>query len=502
MDRTFLTYNALDSACMLEIHNKFWPSLKEDGYEQAYNLTVDLFPVLQFMQEFGMKVDLDLLQETKKEVQEQISSRQVDLDRLCGRPLNVNSPKDCITYFYGELNLPPITDKKSKKLTTNDLAMQRLARGTAKNPGVPQASLVQQVRGLQKLYSTYLNIQFDEDNRMRGSYNPRGTKFGRLSSSKTIRNTGMNFQNLPQEFKKFLVADEDYLLLEVDKRQAEWVVVAYLANDANMIQAIKEGVDVHAYTASLMFGVPIDFVKEENKLVGHTTNPEEIQRIRYAHPEIKDKIAGNWPRTMSLRQCGKKSNHGLNYDEGYKNFALINSIEEREARRIVEMYHSIYPGIRIMYDAIKRQLQKDRTLTNCFGRKVFFMSDWCKDMWKSAYACLPQSTVVDCVNQAMVHMYKDEYLTRTCNINILAQVHDSILLEIPRKIALNPTEWPRIVDKIYTYMSPTLSYNGVSFTIKNDMKMGYNWGEQTDTNKQGMRDVWAHSEVVKHFGSN
>ncbi|HEY9658883.1 MAG TPA: hypothetical protein V6C65_10555, partial [Allocoleopsis sp.] len=152
MNRTFLTYNALDSACMLEIHNKFWPSLKEDGYEQAYNLTVDLFPVLQFMQEFGMKVDLDLLQETKKEVQEQINSRQIDLDRLCGRPLNVNSPKDCITYFYGELNLPPITDKKSKKLTTNDLAMQRLARGTAKNPGVPQASLVQQVRGLQKLY--------------------------------------------------------------------------------------------------------------------------------------------------------------------------------------------------------------------------------------------------------------------------------------------------------------------------------------------------------------
>jgi DNA polymerase I-like protein with 3'-5' exonuclease and polymerase domains len=269
-----------------------------------------------------------------------------------------------------------------------------------------------------------------------------------------------------------------------------------------MIQAIKEGVDVHAYTASLMFGMPIDFVKEENKLVGHTTNPEEIQRILYAHPEIKDRIAGNWPRTMSLRQCGKKSNHGLNYDEGYKNFALINSIEEREARRIVEMYHSIYPGIRIMYDAIKRQLQKDRTLTNCFGRKIFFMEDWCKDMWKSAYACLPQSTVVDCVNQAMIHMYHDEYLTKTCNINILAQVHDSILLEVPRKIALDPMEWPRIVDKIYTYLSPTLSYNGVSFTIKNDMKMGYNWGEQTDTNKQGMRDVWAHSEVVKNFGSN
>lgn len=499
MDRTFLTYNALDSACTLEIHNKFWPTLEERDFQKTYDMTAVLAPPLQFMQMHGMRVSIDLLEETKKDVLARIDELQKELDEMCGRHLNVNSPKDCITYFYGELKLPPILGKKTKNLTTDDLAMQRLARGTARNPGVPQASLVQQVRGLKKLHGTYLDMKFDPDNRMRGAYNPRGTKFGRLSSGKTIRGTGMNFQNLPQEFKKFLVADEDYILFEVDKRQAEWVVVAYLSGDANMIKAIEEGLDVHVHTASLMFNTSKDIIIAENKIVGHSTSPDEIARARHSNGMIASAVASDWPRTMSLRQCGKKSNHGLNYDEGYKNFALINSIEEREAKRVVEMYHSIYPGIRVMYDAIKRKLQKDRFLVNCFGRKVFFMDDWCQDMWKSAYSMLPQSTVVDSVNMGMVHIYHDTFLTKECNINLLAQVHDSLLLEVPRKVAAQKELWEIILNKIYTYMSPTLSYNGRDFKIKNDLKMGLNWGEMGSNNPAGMRDISSHEELMTNF---
>ena len=92
---------------------------------------------------------------------------------------------------------------------------------------------------------------------------------------------------------------------------------------------------------------------------------------------------------------GKKSNHGLNYDEGYNTFALINEIEIAEAKRIVNLYHSIYPGIRQWHEFIKRQLSTDRTLTNCFGRKIRFFDGWSDSLFKAAYSALPQSTVAD-----------------------------------------------------------------------------------------------------------
>lgn len=489
MDSNFLIYNALDSACMMEIHNAIWADLEKGGYEKTYQMTLDLFPILTFMQTRGMKVSHELLGETKVEVLEQAATRQRELDELCGHPLNVNSPKACAQYFYGELGIPSITSRKTKNVTTDDEAMQRLARGKAGQPALRQAKLVQEIRGLQKLYGTYLNIQFDPDGRMRGSYNPRGTKFGRLSSSKTIHGTGMNFQNLPQEFKKFLVADDGYVLVEIDKRQAEWVVVAYASGDVNMIRAVEEGVDVHVHTASLMFGLPPEIIEYEAKVVGHETNPERIKALRLGDKILAEVYNENWPRNMSLRQCGKKSNHGLNYDEGYVNFSLLNEMEQREGKRIWTFYHEIYPGIRQYYATTQRLLQKDRTLTNCFGRKVYFMGEWGHDLWKSAYSMIPQSTVVDSLNQGMVKIYHDKQITKEYNVDILAQVHDSILMQVPLKLAYDLTLFSSFLDTVYHYVSPVCEYNGRMFKIATDAKIGLNWGaHHKDSNKGGMRE--------------
>lgn len=496
MDENFFRYSALDSACMVEIHDKFWDDLAKEGYEKTYGMTLDLMPVLAFMQTRGMKVNHTLLDETKQEVLASAKEKQEELDGLVGHPLNVNSSKQCAAYFYVELGLTTITSTKTKKVTTDDMAMQRLVRGTAKQPGLRQAKLVQEIRGLQKLYGTYLDITFDSDDRMRGAYNPRGTKFGRLSSSKTIFDTGMNFQNLPMEFKKFLVADDGYVLVEVDKRQAEWVVVAYNSNDPNMIGAVTEGKDVHAYTASLMFDVTTDIVEYEHQLVGHTTNPDLIKNLRLNDPVLSQIYVPTWPRGMSLRQCGKKSNHGLNYDEGYLNFALLNEMEPVEARRIVNMYHDIYPGIRKSYEVTKRQLQKDRTLVNCFGRRVRFMGEWGNDLWKSAYSFMPQSTVVDSLNQGMVRIYNDALITKVWNVDIIAQVHDSILMQVPLELANDKAAFSAFLQKVNDYTSPTLSYNGNDFKIATDTKVGFNWGGKHKVhNTEGMRDYKSYADL-------
>jgi DNA polymerase I-like protein with 3'-5' exonuclease and polymerase domains len=361
---------------------------------------------------------------------------------------------------------------------------------------------VQEIRGLQKLYGTYLNLEFDADFRLRASYNPRGTKFGRLSSSKTIFGTGTNFQNLPQEFKKFLVADDGYVFLEVDKRQAEWVAVAYLTGDANMIDAIEKGIDVHTHTASLMFNVPPEIVKYEHKLVGHTTDADTIAEIRNSDLTIVKAMRESgraWPRTMSLRQCGKKSNHGLNYDEGPNGFAMINEMDQAEAKRIVNMYHEIYLGIRIWYDSVKRQLGKDRTLTNYFGRSVRFLGFWDDKLFKSAYSMLPQSTVVDSLNMGMEQLYEDDQVCSSNGLNgdILAQVHDSVLMQFPIANLTNRAIFDTLIEKIKDYTSPDITYSGRTFKIASDFKFGINWGEfNKDKNPGGMQEFEDYDSFV------
>lgn len=498
MDPNFLNYSALDSACTMEVYKGFW-HLLDPVFTPANNMTMNIMPVLMFMQSRGVRINRAALNETKTDVLQSAAEKQEELDALCGRPLNVNSPKDCQSYFYDELGIPPYRNPKGKP-TLDDNALQRLVRGTVARPGLRQAKLVQEIRGLQKLYGTYLNLEFDADERLRGSYNPRGTKFGRLSSSKTVFGTGTNFQNLPAEFKKFLVADEGYVFLEADKRQAEWVAVAYITGDANMIAAIEKGIDVHVHTASLMFDVDPDIIKYEHKLCGHSTSADEIRERRMGDEFLSQLYETRWPRSMSLRQCGKKSNHGLNYDEGFRGFAMINEMDEAEAKRIVDMYHSIYPGIRVWYETIKRALMKDRTLVNCFGRAVRFLGGWNDNLWKSAYSMLPQSTVVDALNQGLEELYEDSAVCGVsgANMDILAQVHDSGLCQVPISFLRSRENFEWLRERIRTATSPTMSYNGREFTIATDFKFGLNWGEYNkDKNPKGMQEFEDYDSFMK-----
>jgi len=492
----FLEYNALDAACTLEIQQAIWDTLEKEQYWQTYNLTTRLFPVLMFMQTRGIKVDQERLQKTRTFILKTQEEKQNQLNALCGRPLNVNSPKDCQNFFYIERNIPPYKNKGGN-ISVDDMALQRIARGTATRPGMYEAKLVQEIRGLAKLYSTYLTIEFDQDERLRASFNPRGTKFGRLSSSKTIFGTGANLQNLPQAFKQFLVPDPGYIFLDVDKRQAEWVVVAYLSGDANMIAAIEQGADVHVHTASLMFNLDESIIKWDNELIGHMSDADKIKLLRSEDTILKH--FDGLPRTMSARQCGKKSNHGLNYGEGFKTFSLINEILEIEGKRIVNAYHKVYPGIHLWHDNVKRQLQKDRTLVNCMGRRIHFMDAWGDSLWKAAYSAIPQSTVVDSLNRGMVFIYADPTLTGIAgyNLDILAQVHDSILMQVPLTSIDTEEKFNHLIQTVTLYTSPELNYSGRTFTIASDFKMGLNWGEVGTDNADGMKDIKSYADFQR-----
>lgn len=467
-----LTYNALDCAMTWQCADAFMNEL-DDGFRGTYDHTIDLYGPLMYMMTRGIRVDHERLNATKQKVDKDLNELETQIKERCGRWVNPLSPKDCCTYFYIEKGIPPYTKyvKASGKssITCDDKALQRIFRGTSARKGSYEAKLIQNYRGLMKLKGTYLDITFDKDDRMRCSWNPRGTKFGRLSSSKTIFETGMNMQNLPEEFAGFLCSDPGKIFISLDKAKAEWVVVAYESGDASMINAIESGVDVHAYTASQMFKIPMDVITFENEIIGHSNDAEEIAKKRKYIKEL-DPYRNSWlPRTTSIRQCGKKSNHGLNYDERYKMFSITNEITEKEAKVIVEFYHSIYPGIRQWYDRIQSKLGEGRVLTNCFGRKCRFLDRWGDDLFKAAYSYLPQSTVGEIVNRGMVEIYnsKDEVFNTW---EILRQVHDSIDFQCDDKDARTMAKGIR---KAETILNPTLSAGGREYRIDTDCKIGY-----------------------------
>ena len=502
-DDKLFVYNALDGACTFEIRDAIWDDIKADGYGWTYAATIRLFEPLIFMMTRGIKINHEALAETKQDIQAASAAAQAELNKLAGRELNAQSPKQVQTYFYVEKGIDPYRGKDGQ-ITADDKALARIARGTARRPGMREARLIQDIRGYEKLLGSYMEIAFDPDDRLRAAINPRGTKFGRFSTGKTVFGTGCNLQAMPQEFKKFLVPDDGYFFMEKDKRQAEWVVVAYISGDARMLHVIENGLDPHVYTGAMMLREQLppdlqrqvtdkdleDIVRLDSKVIGMLTDADEILQRRMADKTLRN-VYQFLPRTMSIRQCGKKANHGLNYDEQYRMFALMNEIQESEAMKIIKLYHRIYSGIQHNFHAwVKQQLSKSgRTLTNCFGRRIRFLDEWGPDLYKSAYSALPQSTVVDGLNIGFCDIYEDDYITRTMNLDILAQTHDSLLFQVPITVLTSGKLYDvsRSIDK---YLSPTMEYGGRKFTIATDTKVGWNWsGMHKDRNPLGLQEL-------------
>lgn len=269
------------------------------------------------------------------------------------------------------------------------------------------------------------------------------------------------------------------LLMEFDKAGAEWVVVAYLAGDPRMMEVIESGKSPHVVTGHYMTGVPEDLILKENKIVDKNTDPDTIEELRREFcPEIFDLATKFLPRTMSVRQAGKKSNHGLNYAMRYKRFALENEVEEREAKVMVDLYNNeAYPGLPKWHERIRRELRdNDRTLYNLFGSKVRLLEEWGDDLFNAAYSYKPQSTIGETVNMAICDLYYDNSPQFEL-ADLLTQTHDSATVQYPlrfEEMAFFAHRFAR------TYMEPQMETEGRKFKIGTDLKVGLNWGHMVE----------------------
>lgn len=268
-----------------------------------------------------------------------------------------------------------------------------------------------------------------------------------------------------------------HIMMEFDLAGAEWVVVAYLSQDANMLEVIRSGKSPHIVTGSLIAGCDEALVTQDHKLVGSATDPLFIERLRSEIEFPKDTFL---PRSMSIRQAGKKSNHGLNYDMRYRRFALENEMMEKDAEPIVNLYRSkAYPRIfDTWHPEIRRQLKdNNRTLTNCFGRQVRLLQEWGQELFMAAYSFQPQSTVFDIVRGGMISLFQDTSRAfRPARLG--AQVHDSLMVNYP--VPSTRSEWLDLATFVWrfsqNYMRPELVYHDVPFKLGCDAKIGIVWG--------------------------
>jgi uracil-DNA glycosylase family 4 len=437
--KTLWHYNALDSlACANAFGEQMTEIIKQKNLNTVIRQTSIIEPIV-YMARKGISVDIEGMRKAGIEMEEQVKKLQKQLDELVGFPINANSPQQLNKYFYETLGHKPYL--KDKRPTTDITALIRLSR-----KGVKEADLVKQIRGLTKLISAYVNLDKLDEGRLKCFYNPAKTVTGRLSSGEDIFDKGMNMQNWPHPLLRFLHPDEGYVYYSFDLSQAENRIVAYVGRIPRMIYAFENGEDLHRITAGLLFG----------KL------PSEI-----SDEEGSSSIGGG---RFSERFWGKKSNHSLNYDLGFRNFALITEIPENEAKWLIERFHQAYPEIRGNYHQnIKMQLSKDRTIVNLMGRRRAFLDRWGDDLFKAAYGHLPQSTVADIINdRGLNYIYYNQDLFK--HVELLIQVHDSIGFQIP--LSCSWKKHAEAILEIKNSLETPLLCGEIEFVIPADLSMG------------------------------
>lgn len=449
-----LLYNAKDAVITFECFEKEYKELEEQNKLQFFfERVMPLHPFYSSMESRGIKVDLLQRRILKETSLENIKNYEEELFKFIGRELNVNSPKQVNDLLYIELKLPirDGTDEKTlEALLRNNLSSQKYEKEQR------IIELILLIRKEKKLIGTYLEaqtslrgyhsdvpieLQIPNENVevLRTNYRIM-LETGRTSTSVlkppiTTDTMGVAIQTVTKDYgdenkvggnlRSIFIPDDGYIFIEPDLSQAEARVVALLANDDRLTRIFKYGVDIHRTTALWINEIKV-LDKKFEEFYALPDNPfneiEIINLVKEINKSLKELINENDRQVL-----GKKIRHAGNYDVGKHEAALQAKISELVAGRALEKFHKTNPNIRgvFHFETIEAIKNNDRELINPFGRRRTFLNRFGKEMFKEAYAFLPQSTVSDQLKFAMLRICK-----RLPNLIVLCEMHDSFLAQI------------------------------------------------------------------------
>lgn len=374
--------------------------LKEnEQYELFYELELPLSLILADMESTGISVDLGRLQNMGQEFNEKLVQIEKKIFELAGEVFNINSPKQLGVILFEKLNLPAIKKTKTGYSTSADV-LEKLA---------DDHEIIQYIlhyRQLGKLQSTYIEgltkVINPENNKIHTRYNQALTQTGRLSS------TDPNLQNIPirlEEGRKirqaFIPSEKDWVIFAADYSQIELRVLAHIAGDKRLIEAFREGLDIHTKTAMDVFHVSQDEV------------------------------------TSNMRRHAKAVNFGIVY--GISDYGLSQSlnITRKEAGSFIERYLQSYPGVKdYMEDIVKDAKQKGFVSTLLHRRRYlpeitsrnFNIRSFAE---RTAMNTPIQGSAADIIKKAMIDMV-DRLEKEGLQTRLLLQVHDELIFEAPQ----------------------------------------------------------------------
>ena len=397
------------------------------------DIELPLCPVLARMEQVGFLVDRKALYDFGESLTSSIEQLQQSIWALAGEPFNIQSPKQLGSVLFERLMLP--AGKKTKTGWSTNAAVLDKLRG--KHPIVEQ---ILDYRTLTKLKSTYadgLLKEISADGRIHTNFQMTVTATGRLSS------TEPNLQNIPvrrelgAQIRKMFVASPGKVLVDADYSQIELRLLAHIANDETMIAAFRSGEDIHAVTASQVFGVPL----------------AEVPPLQRSH--------------------AKAVNFGIVY--GISAFSLAQDIGvfQNEAKAYMDSYFAKYHGVRAYMTRVVEQAKADGYVTTLFGRRrdlpELKSSNFnLRSFGERVALNMPiQGTAADIIKAAMVRVdarMRAEHL----QARLLLQVHDELIVECPTEEAetvkaILVEEMEHVVD----YRVPLLV----------DAKIGASWAE-------------------------
>ena len=393
-------YAAEDADVTLRLWQVLKPRLAAEHMLHVYeSLERPLLRVLARMERRGISIDRQVLSRLSGEFAQEAAGLEAEIKELAGGPINPGSPKQIGDILFGKLQLPGGTKTKTGQWSTGARALEELAE---QGHLLPQKIL--DWRQVSKLRSTYTDALPGYVNptthRVHTSYALAATTTGRLSSSEP------NLQNIPirtedgRKIRRAFIADKGFKLVSADYSQIELRLLAEIAGIEQLRKAFRDGLDIHAMTASEMFGVPVKDMPGE------------------------------------VRRRAKAINFGIIY--GISAFGLANQlgIAREEAGAYIRKYFERFPGIRDYMEETKAFAKKHGYVETLFGRKCHYPDIAASNASirsfneRAAINARLQGTAADIIRRAMIRM-ESALAKQKLAAQMLLQVHDELVFEVP-----------------------------------------------------------------------
>ena len=393
-------YAAEDADITFRLWQMMRSELVKDRVVSVYQTTEKpLVPVIVDMEKNGISVDRNVLSRLSGEFAQKMAAMEDDIYKLAGETFNIASPKQLGDILFDKMGLPGGKKTKTGAWGTGADVLEGLAA-----EGHDLAAQVLEWRGLAKLKSTYTDALPEfinpDTGRIHTSYSLASTTTGRLASSDP------NLQNIPirtedgRRIRTAFVAEKGNLLVSADYSQIELRLLAHIADIDSLRQAFADGQDIHAMTASEMFGVP---------------------------------LADMTPET---RRRAKAINFGIIY--GISAFGLANQlgISRGEASAYIKAYFEKFPGIKDYMEAVKQEAHAQGYVSTLFGRRIYLREIDSKIPARRAFAeraainAPIQGTAADIIRRAMIAM-PTVLKKKSPKSRMLLQVHDELIFEAP-----------------------------------------------------------------------